>query len=115
MISVCKSPADLDARYCGRESDSVCDVRHRRKVIMKDSALALDIPLEASYNVVSETYKGSDIDIHEACKEMRQKSPIYEGDFIAQFGVPTNAGLAQGTKPTFTLFDYDDVKKILLD
>jgi len=82
---------------------------------MKDSALALDIPLEASYNVVSETYKGSDIDIHEACKEMRQKSPIYEGDFIAQFGVPTNAGLAQGTKPTFTLFDYDDVKKILLD
>jgi cytochrome P450 len=74
-----------------------------------------DIPLEASYNVVSQTYKGTDIDIHQACKEMRQKSPIYEGDFIAQFGVPTNAGLAQGTKPTFTLFDYDDVKQILLD
>ncbi|NHN38222.1 cytochrome P450 [Pseudomaricurvus alcaniphilus] len=76
---------------------------------------ALDIPLKASYNVVSQTYKGTDIDIHEVCEAMRKKTPIYEGDFIAQFGVPTNAGLAQGTKPTFAVFNYDDVMTVLRD
>ena len=75
----------------------------------------LDIPLKASYDVVSDTYKGSGLDIHQVCEEMRQKTPIYEGDFIKQFGIPTNAGLAQGTKPTFALFGYHDVMGILRD
>ena len=75
----------------------------------------LDIPLKASYNVVSNTYKGSGLDIHQVCEDMRQKTPIFEGDFITQFGIPTNAGLAQGTKPTFAVFNYDDVMAVLRD
>lgn len=75
----------------------------------------LDTPLSTAYSVVSQTYRGGDIDIHEACEQMRQQSPIYIGDFVEQFGIPTNAGLAQGTKPTFALFRYQDVMNVMRD
>ncbi|NIB44074.1 cytochrome P450 [Pseudomaricurvus alkylphenolicus] len=74
-----------------------------------------DMKLENAYSAVSATYKGTDIDIHEACREMRETTPVYEGDFIAQFGVPTNAGLALGTRPNFALFKYNDVMSVLRD
>ena len=34
---------------------------------------------------------------------------------MEQFGIPTNAGLAQGTKPTFALFRYHDVMEVMRD
>ncbi|TEL39914.1 cytochrome P450 [Pseudomonas aeruginosa] len=77
------------------------------------TASALD--LKNNYTAVSETYRGTDLDIHEVCREQLLKSPIYEGDFITQFGVPTNAGIQQGTRPTFALFEYQDVMAVLRD
>tara|TARA_R110001583_G_scaffold165275_1_gene317776 strand:+ start:15526 stop:16854 length:1329 start_codon:yes stop_codon:yes gene_type:complete len=73
-----------------------------------------DLDLKSAYTAVSDTYKGTG-DIHAACREMRDKSPIFVGDFIKQFGVPTNAGLQQGTRPTFALFRYHDVMNVLRD
>ena len=70
--------------------------------------------LAAAYSAVSATYKGQG-DIHAACREMRAKSPIFVGDFIKQFGVPTNAGMQQGTRPTFALFSHRDVMSVLRD
>ena len=78
-----------------------------------NSTSALD--LKNNYSAVSETYRGTNLDIHAVCREQRLKSPIYEGDFIAQFGVPTNAGVQQGTRPTFALFKYQDVMAVLRD
>lgn len=78
-----------------------------------NTASALD--LKNNYSAVSETYRGTDLDIHAVCREQLLKSPIYEGDFIAQFGVPTNAGIQQGTRPTFALFKYQDVMAVLRD
>jgi cytochrome P450 len=74
----------------------------------------VDLDLETAYSAVSETYKGKG-DIHVACREMRSKSPIFVGDFLEQFGVPTNAGMQQGTRPTFALFKYQDVMSVLRD
>jgi cytochrome P450 len=73
-----------------------------------------NLDLETAYTVVSEIYKGKG-DIHAASREMREKSPIFIGDFVKQFGVPTNAGLQQGERPTFALFRYHDVMKVLRD
>ena len=73
-----------------------------------------NLDLKTAYSVVSATYKGKG-DIHAACREMRAKAPIYVGDFIQQFGVPTNAGMQQGTRPTFALFRYQDVMSVLKD
>ncbi|MGV8268027.1 cytochrome P450, partial [Pseudomonas aeruginosa] len=59
-----------------------------------------------NYTAVSETYRGTHLDMHVVCREQLLKSPIYKGDFITQFGVPTNAGIQQGTGQTFALFKY---------
>ena len=80
---------------------------------MSNESAALD--LATAYSAVSEMYRGTDLDIHAVCREQRLKSPIYEGDFITQFGVPTNAGTQQGTRPTFALFKYQDVMTVLRD
>jgi cytochrome P450 len=73
-----------------------------------------NLDLKSAYSAVSDTYKGKG-DIHAACRDMRAKSPIFIGDFIQQFGVPTNAGMQQGTRPTFALFRYQDVMNVLRD
>ncbi|MFC5477799.1 cytochrome P450 [Massilia suwonensis] len=73
-----------------------------------------DQSLERAYSAVSDTYKGAG-DIHAACRLARSESPIYIGDFVKQFGVPTNAGLQQGTRPTFALFRHQDIMAVLRD
>ena len=71
--------------------------------------------LESAYSAVSDIYRGADLDIHALCRQMRHSSPVHAGDFIKQFGVPTNAGLQAGTRPTFALFKYQDVMAVLRD
>jgi len=57
--------------------------------------------LEAAYASVSDLYRGKTDDLYAACREMRQTTRVYEGDFIAKFlGVPTNAGLQTKPSPT---------------
>ncbi len=70
--------------------------------------------LEAAYASVSDTYRGKTDDLYAACRDMRKTTRVYEGDFIAKFlGVPTNAGLQ--TKPTYAVFQYQDVMNVLKD
>lgn len=72
--------------------------------------------LEQAYASVSDTYKGKIDDLYGACREMRHSTPVYEGDFIAKFlGVPTNAGLQQGTRPTYAVFKHQDTMNVLRD
>ena len=71
--------------------------------------------LASVYSSVSDAYKGSGADIYALCKEMRHSHPVWEGDFIAKFGVPTNAGMKMATRPTVALFKYQDVMNVLKD
>lgn len=72
--------------------------------------------LEQAYASVSDTYRGLTQDLYGACREMRRTTRVYEGDYIAKFlGVPTNAGLQAGTKPTYAVFQYQDVMNVLKD
>ncbi len=72
--------------------------------------------LEAAYAGVSDLYRGKTDDLYSACREMRKTTRVYEGDYIAKFlGVPTNAGLQAGTRPTFAVFQYQDVMNVLKD
>ena len=86
-----------------------------RRIILTTETLE-DLQLEAAYKAVSDTYRGTGIDIQEASRKQREEGgPVYVGDFVTQFGVPTNAGLQQGTRPTFTIFDYKDVMAVMRD
>lgn len=71
--------------------------------------------LESVYSSVSDAYKGTGADIYALCKEMRHTQPVWEGDFIGKFGVPTNAGMKMSTRPTVALFKYQDIMAVLKD
>ena len=71
--------------------------------------------LEAVYSSVSDTYKGSGEDIYALCREFRHTKPVYEGNFLARFGVPTNAGMQAASRPTVALFRYQDIMNVLKD
>jgi cytochrome P450 len=71
--------------------------------------------LEAVYSSVSDTYKGSGEDIYALCREFRHTKPVYEGNFLARFGVPTNAGMQAVSRPTVALFRYQDIMNVLKD
>ncbi len=75
---------------------------------------AAPVQLESAYSAVSDLFKGADVDFHGLCREMRHSSPVYEGDFIARLGVPTNAGVHEA-RPTVALFKYHDVMAVLKD
>lgn len=82
---------------------------------MTVSQAAAPAQLESAYSSVSDIYKGNDVDFHALCREMRHRHPVYDGDFIARLGVPTNAGMLAGTRPTVALFRYQDVMSVLKD
>ena len=64
---------------------------------------------------VASNYKGtSDIDLHATYREMRANSPVLADNFMNRLGVPSIAGL-DANRPTFTLFKYDDVMKVMRD
>jgi len=63
---------------------------------------------------VASNYRGSDVDLHAVYREMRMNSPVLEENFMARLGVPTIAGL-DASRPTFTLFKYDDVMAVMRD
>jgi cytochrome P450 len=71
--------------------------------------------LESVYSSVSDAYKGTGADIYALCKEMRHTTPVWEGDFIGKFGVPTNAGMKMATRKTVAIFKYQDVMNVLKD
>lgn len=71
--------------------------------------------LQSVYSSVSDAYKGTGADIYALCKEMRHTQPVWEGDFIGKFGVPTNAGTKMATRPTVALFKYQDIMNVLKD
>lgn len=70
--------------------------------------------LESAFEGVANNYRGTDVDLHAVYRDMRKNSPVMAGDFMAQLGVPTIAGL-DANRPTFTLFKYKDVMAVLRD
>ena len=64
---------------------------------------------------VASNYRGtSDIDLHAVYRDMRANSPVLQDNFMARLGVPSIAGL-DASRPTFTLFKYDDVMAVMRD
>lgn len=71
--------------------------------------------LTKAFTDVASNYRGtSDIDLHATYRDMRANSPVLQGNFMASLGVPSIAGL-DASRPTFTLFKYDDVMAVMRD
>ncbi len=79
------------------------------------SSATQELDIEAAYHAVSDTYLGSDVDIHALCLDKRQNEPVMQGDFVDTYlKVPTNAG-AKAAKCAVTVFKHKDVMAILRD
>ncbi|WP_185267647.1 cytochrome P450 [Halopseudomonas xiamenensis] len=74
-----------------------------------------ELDIEAAYHAVSDTYLGTDVDIHALCREKLLNEPVMQGDFVDTYlKVPTNAS-AKAPKCAVTLFKYKDVIAVLRD
>ncbi|WP_018636406.1 cytochrome P450 [Parafrankia elaeagni] len=47
--------------------------------------------------------------------ERRRETPVMEGDIMGEFGLPAMAASADGSRPMYTLFRYEDVTAALRD
>jgi cytochrome P450 len=80
-----------------------------------DSSIASGGGIQQDFAAVSEMY-GSEIeDPHAIYRELRQTSPVMEGDILAKFNVPSQADYSNLGRPVFTLFKYQDVMAALRD
>lgn len=70
--------------------------------------------LESAFAGVADNYSGEEIDLYSIYKEMREKSPIIEEDFMGKLGVPNIAGHDPDRK-TFTAFKYKDTMAVMKD
>ncbi|EIK52895.1 cytochrome P450 monooxygenase [Stutzerimonas stutzeri TS44] len=73
------------------------------------------LDIVAAYHAVSDTYLGTDVDIHALCRQYRHNEPVMKGDFVDTYlKVPTNAG-AKAAKATVTVFKHKDIMAIMRD
>lgn len=74
-----------------------------------------ELDIEAAYHAVTDTYLGTDADIHGLCRDKRRNEPVMLGDFVDTYlKVPTNAG-AKAPKSVLTLFRHKDVMAVMRD
>jgi len=70
--------------------------------------------LKASFQGVSDNFRGKVDDPYPLYKDMRDKTPVYRGNYMAELGVPNIAG-ANPDRPCFTLFKHEDVMRVMRD
>ncbi|MGI4748809.1 MAG: cytochrome P450 [Janthinobacterium lividum] len=72
-------------------------------------------PMGREFAKVTDLYDGgADVDPYPIFQQMLADSPVIEGDLLARFGAPSQAGNTDKRK-LFTLFRYDDIMKVLRD
>lgn len=67
--------------------------------------------------VVSDTYTGSLTEPHPypMYKELREQTPVMDGDILARYKVPSQADYGMSGRDVMSIFQYDDVMTILRD
>lgn len=69
------------------------------------------------FQVVSDTYTGElqETNPYPMYKNLRETTPVMEGDILARYKVPSQADYAMSGRPVMSVFRYDDVMGILRD
>jgi len=72
--------------------------------------------LAHDFLALSETYTGTaPADPYPVLAELRQQTPVMQGDLLARYHVPSQADYANSGRPVMTVFRYKDVLAILRD
>jgi len=70
--------------------------------------------LKEAFDGVSNNFRGSVDDPYPLYKDMRNNTPVYVGNYMAELGVPNIAG-GSANRQTFTLFKHADVMRVMRD
>jgi len=67
--------------------------------------------------VVSDTYTGTLTDSYPypMYRELRENTPVKDGDILAEYKVPSQADYAMSGRPVMSVFKYDDVMSVFRD
>ena len=72
--------------------------------------------LARDFQAVTDTYDGTGApDPFPLVAELRQTTPVMEGDILARFNVPSQADYGNRGRKVYTVFRYQDVLKVLRD
>src|SRR5271155_3091345 len=71
--------------------------------------------IKDDFAAIHDTYGSGINDPHAIYRELRRSAPVMEGDILAKFNVPSQAGYANRGRRVFTLFRYEDVMAVLRD
>jgi cytochrome P450 len=82
---------------------------------IKPVNIAADTKINHAFVEISKAYAGTMADPYPLYKELLQRSPVYDGDLVADFGVPSLAAGRDGKRRVFCLLGYDVVSKALID
>lgn len=71
--------------------------------------------MNAAFVSLSKAYAGNLDDPYPLYRQLREKSAVYDGDLVADFGVPSLAAGRDGKRKVYCLLSYDAASKALLD
>jgi len=72
--------------------------------------------MASDFAAVSDVFSGSaDSDPYPFFRQLRETTPVMEGDILAHFGVPSQADYGNKGRQVFTTFRYEDCMAILRD
>lgn len=72
-------------------------------------------PTGSAFDFVSSTYGEDVVDPYPMFRELRETTPVMDGDILATFNVPSQADYSNTGRRVFTLFRHEDIRQVLAD
>jgi cytochrome P450 len=77
--------------------------------------IAADSQINEAFVALSKAYAGNLDDPYPEYRKLREQCPVYRGDLVAEFGVPSLVAGREGKRDVFCLLGHEVVKKALMD
>ena len=76
---------------------------------------AVQQDINSAFVALSKAYAGNLSDPYPTYAKLRAKCPVYEGDLVAELGVPSLVAGRQGNRKVFCLLGDEVIRQALLD
>lgn len=85
------------------------------EVMNVEGPVLVGLPANKAFVFVSSTYSEDVVDPYPMFRELRTTTPVMDGDILASFNVPSQAGYSNTGRRVFTLFRHEHIRQVLAD